>query len=88
MLNLVRDGPKLDFGVVWTITSCSPQWNLNGRLETRTVAPHATTTELLVAGFVQWVRFIWNRWQRKVSSVCLDNHIQVTWKSFLKKLLL
>ena len=30
----------------------------NGRLETRTVAAQAATTELLVAGLAQWVRFV------------------------------
>jgi len=27
-----------------------------------TEAPQAATSELLVAGVTQWVRFIWNRW--------------------------
>jgi hypothetical protein len=30
----------------------------NGRLETRTEAPQSATTELLVAGVAQWVRFV------------------------------
>lgn len=42
----------------------SPQYNLNWRLETSTGAPQAATTELLVAGVAQWVRFVWNRRQK------------------------
>ena len=47
----------------------APGWNLNGRLETKTVAPQAATTELLVAGLAQWVHFVCNRWQEK-SPLC------------------
>jgi len=32
--------------------------NLHGRLTTRTVAPEAAMTALLVAGLAQWVRFV------------------------------
>ena len=46
-------------------THVHPHWNINGRLETRTVALQAATTELLVAGLDQWVRFVWNRWQKR-----------------------
>jgi len=38
---------------------------INGRLETRIVAPQAATTAFLVAGLAQWVRFVRNRWQEK-----------------------
>ena len=48
-----------------TLVFSAPGWNLNGCLETRTLARQAATTELLVAGLAQWVRFVWNRWQEK-----------------------
>jgi hypothetical protein len=39
---------------------------LNGRLESRTAAPQAAKTELLVAGLAQWVLIVWNRWQEEL----------------------
>jgi len=34
------------------------------------VAPQAAATELRVAGLAQWVCFVRDRWQEKVSSTC------------------
>ena len=56
------------------------RWNLNGRLETRTVAPQAATTALLVAGLALWVCLVGNRWQESllfVQGETVTSHVKI-----------
>ena len=60
--------------------SAPRRWILNGRLETRTVAPQADKMALLVAGVAQWVRFAWNRWQESlfvVQGETVTSHVRI-----------
>jgi hypothetical protein len=51
--------------VLWYPCLKSPRWKFNGPWQRRVVAPQAARTSLLVAGVVQWLCIVLNRWQTK-----------------------
>jgi len=62
---------------------CHESENINRTLEKGTEALEAATTELLVAGVAEWVRFVRNRWQEK-SLMCAWPIIYEAREKYLK----